>query len=476
MLNLFITEEEIHIFERIPCEQLLKLITYVFNPPHKYEDLSRALYRGPELPPQPRLEYIDCSELSTKIQVSNACRVFQILDSIVSLMPYSKLKTLKYFIRNMQTSDLCDLIREWSSKICENSKILQNLKSEDLRAEDTPKSKILLLAPSDRQFRVVINNWDKWVWKRTAYDGSQAPQASRWLMDIAKIAHVLRDEGLEVVIAIDRSLREESEEVLRGFKVMELDIPEGMAKVGYVRDQSVTWFEYPILCNMALDIRRGEEEVLCEIYHRLGIPPVARARWIELNGKLVRSYMEGGNFFIIKSEDQVALLTGIGVRGSNIATIKFLSQILPDDVRIFAVPIAGYIKYWSLGAVHLDVVFAYIGEVKGVRLALADPSRMGFYSILEYDRRRDSFKVVEFLKVMKELDVLVDEPPRESYSPITMVNALNLGGGKIVSDSYNKSINQYLEREFGVDVIEVEIPQIEAGGGGVRCATRELWI
>ncbi len=58
---------------------------------------------------------------------------------------------------------------------------------------------------------------------------------------------------------------------------------------------------------------------------------------------------------------------------------------------------------------------------------------------------------------------------------MTMVNALNLGNGKLIVDAYNKIMNKYLEKEFGIDVIEVEIPQIEAGGGGPRCATRELY-
>jgi arginine deiminase len=57
-----------------------------------------------------------------------------------------------------------------------------------------------------------------------------------------------------------------------------------------------------------------------------------------------------------------------------------------------------------------------------------------------------------------------------------MSNALNLGKGKLIVDAYNREVNKYLEREFGVDVIEIEIPQIEAGGGGPRCASKELWF
>ena len=103
---MLITDEEIEIFEKIPDRQLFRVIMHVLDPPCKYEDLSKALYRGAELPPQPRLEYIDCSELSIKFQVSNACRVFQVVDYVISLMPLSILKILRSFIKNTQISNL----------------------------------------------------------------------------------------------------------------------------------------------------------------------------------------------------------------------------------------------------------------------------------------------------------------------------------------------------------------------------------
>ena len=58
---------------------------------------------------------------------------------------------------------------------------------------------------------------------------------------------------------------------------------------------------------------------------------------------------------------------------------------------------------------------------------------------------------------------------------LSISNALNLGNGKLVVDSFNAEASRYLEREWGLDIIEVSIPQIEAGGGGVRCATREYY-
>jgi arginine deiminase len=77
--------------------------------------------------------------------------------------------------------------------------------------------------------------------------------------------------------------------------------------------------------------------------------------------------MEGGNFFAIKTVDEVALLTGASVRGSNIATIDFLARISPEEVRIIAVPKADYIGIWKTDATHLDFVFTYLGFISGSR-------------------------------------------------------------------------------------------------------------
>jgi arginine deiminase len=186
--------------------------------------------------------------------------------------------------------------------------------------------------------------------------------------------------------------------------------------------------------------------------------------------------MEGGNFFLLKCDENVILLTGIGVRGSNLATFKILADLLPEDLRLIGIPLAGYIRNWESGAVHLDVVFAYLGDIDGQNVALVDPSRMGFYSALEYDRKSNSFILTEFSKIAKDLNILMVEPPRDGGSSITMTNALNLGRGRFLVDEVNHDVNKYMEQNLNAQLIEVKIPQIEAGGGGPRCATRELYF
>ncbi|MCD6348379.1 MAG: hypothetical protein J7L91_01990 [Candidatus Korarchaeota archaeon] len=82
--------------------------------------------------------------------------------------------------------------------------------------------------------------------------------------------------------------------------------------------------------------------------------------------------------------------------------------------------------------------------------------------------------MVEAGQVFKDLGMEIDEPPTEG-SDITTVNGLNLGRGKIMVDAFNREANRYLEREWDLDLIEVSIPQVEAGGRGVRCTSREFF-
>jgi arginine deiminase len=94
-----------------------------------------------------------------------------------------------------------------------------------------------------------------------------------------------------------------------------------------------------------------------------------------------------------------------------------------------------------------------LGELNGVYYAVLDPLRLGFYSGLEYVREKEAFQTIPLGRLFKELGLIIDEPPREKTSLITMSDALNLGRGKLIIDAYNREVNRYVEREFGVDVI-----------------------
>ncbi len=344
-------------------------------------------------------------------------------------------------------------------------------KPRKLYPEDSRKRHVLLVNPSNRQFKNVWGRWGSLAWREKTLYGDKTPTEDGWMEDLMKIAEALKGEGVEPIIAVDQPLLERWREIYGD--VVELDIPETLPKIGYTRDQSLTFFHNPIIGYMAIDVRRGEEDILINVFRRIGLDPIYAVAPEAVDGYPQIPYVEGGNFIAVETDDETVIFTGIGIRGTNHPGFKSLARVLPRDIRLIGIPIASYIREWIYGAVHLDVVMMYVSP--GARHVYIDPSRMGLYSFLEYDRNRDRFTIRNGLEVFKELDIYVDEPPRKGSSPITMVNALNLGDGKVLVDSYNREVNRFLEGE-GVDVIEVDIPHIEAGGGGVRCATKELWL
>jgi len=449
------------------------LVSKCINPPIKQVSFMEflATRKGIKLPPQPKEEIISIDALKKELKVKDPVNSFLAVDQIISLLPHRILQKLQ----SSKRKDKIAIIETWAKKIKPAFDSLKSVTVKDLKPEDSVKQRILLIAPSQRQFNIVKGKWREWAWRKKTYDGKETPDEEGWLQDCANICIALKGNGVRTTVAVDRNIMQKAKEVISEAEIVGVNIPEGMSKIGYPRDQSVTWFDKPLIGNMALEIRKGEENVLNEIYWKLGCLPCGRFRWAPIGKFLVRAKMEGGNFFLLKSDEKTVLLTGVGVRGSNHATFKILADLMPEEVRLVGVPLSGYIRNWETGAVHLDVVFGYIGEIKGCKLAIVDPSRMGFYAAFEYDRKKDAFNLVEFNKIAKELEITLEEPIIKNVSKITVTNALNLGNGKLLVDRINHSLNRSLEK-LGADVIEVDIPQIEAGGGGPRCATRELYF
>lgn len=458
---------------------LLSAVKLVLDPPLIHEEYSKYLSktRGEKLPPQPKETFLDDRRIISKIKNKDALKVFLKMDELISLLPYTVTQNIKNLLKDQKYGELIETLYLWGNKL-DKIRSTFHINLADFHAEDDIKKYILLVMPSKKQLQQVKGYWTEWVWNSNTVTGELAPTWEGWLTDLTRLAVALRSEGIKVIFAIDKVEKEEI--IARLGKIYDyitVNMPINKPKVGYVRDQSVTWLKHPIICNMALEIRSGEEHILNEIYWKLNIPPIFRPRWSMINGRVKRAIMEGGNFILIKNNNETALFTGIGVRGSNLAALKSLSNFLPDEITIYAVPLSGYIKNWKeTGSVHLDVVMLYSGRVKGLNVMFVDPGRIGFYSILKYHPDKESFTTESLGEIAKRLDITLDEPPRKEASAITMINALNLGNGKLVVDPYNASVNKYLQEKWGLDLIEVPIPQLEAGGGGIRCTTRELFL
>ncbi|MEM4544968.1 MAG: hypothetical protein QXE61_07795 [Nitrososphaerota archaeon] len=464
-------KEYFKLIEELDEDRLEKAIILALNPPVELINYYTKYFRSfnETLPPQPSIESIPIESIK-KILGEDGVEIFLAVDQVVSLMPRYMLRKLNEVLTKRE--DL-DIVRTLSRKLYdEYSKTVDGMKVKDLIFEDSRKEHILLVLPSWRQLEIVHGRWSEFAWKEKTLKNEETPTVEGWVKDVTLLADVLIDEGVKPIIVAD-TVHEGRLPVSRG-ETIYVDFGRGLCKIGYPRDSSITWFSRPIISNMALPFRRGEEEVIIEVYWRIGLTPITRLRWVESGGSLKRMKVEGGNFFMIGNDEEAALITGIGVRGTDPETFTLLDSLLPKGVRFFGVPLSGYLKDWVGGAVHLDVVFAYLGEVGEGRVALVDPSRMGFYSILEYDRDSKNFKLKSFIEFAREFELIIDEPPRKLGSPITMINALNLGNGKLVVDSFNREVNRYLEKELKIDLIEVDISHIEAGGGGPRCATRDI--
>ncbi|MCS7103350.1 MAG: hypothetical protein NZ992_05675, partial [Candidatus Korarchaeum sp.] len=287
---------------------------------------------------------------------------------------------------------------------------------EEVKPEDSPKSYIALALPEREHLEGVRGRWTDFVWKPKAYDGSETPDFNGWVENLSSIADALRDEGIKVTFYGGSSV-----EVMRdlGYEVVRVGLRGELPKLGYPRDPSVAWSRSPVMMNMTLDHRRGEEDVATQFFNKIGLKPAFRPRyWFD--GKLLfRARAEGGNFIVVRGKGRLALFTGIGIRGSNRATIELIREYLSlkgADVDVYGVPLPGYLRDWRTGAVHLDVVMMNAGPC-----VILSPGRMGFYSILKFN---SSVEIFEAGMVFKELGVEVDEMPAGG-SEITLVNALN---------------------------------------------------
>lgn len=459
------------IIEEIDDVELRNTISFILDKPlHQLNYYLVNVRKFSEsFPSQPLTEYISIKSIHGKLG-RNGVKVFLAVDQVLSLLPRQRFNEVVNSVRKNQ--DL-EIIRSIGRTLYSNYlKTVNGLELEKLVYEDSRKEHVLLAIPSERQLNIVKGRWREYAWREKTVKGDVTPSIEGWINDVTNISDALNSEGVKTTIIADRFL--EGRLPVNKMKVFYLDMTEDLCKIGYVRDSSVTWFNRPIICNMALKFRRGEEELMNEVYWKLGLIPVIRPRWIVEGDKLIRLKMEGGNFFLIKGDGEAGFVTGLGVRGTDFQLFNLLDKIFPKEVRFFAVPLAGYLKDWISGAVHLDVVLTYIGEVGEGRIMLVDPSRMGFYSIIEYDRVSKNPKIMPFIEFAKEFEIIIDELPRRDGSPITSLNVLNLGDGKLVVDMYNKDANRYLEKELKVDLIQVDISHIEAGGGGPRCATRDI--
>jgi N-dimethylarginine dimethylaminohydrolase len=180
--------------------------------------------------------------------------------------------------------------------------------------------------------------------------------------------------------------------------------------------------------------RRGEHAAVTDFYTSAGIP---------LAGTITAAAVEGGDVMIVEPG---CVLIGCGETRTQDQGARQLAGLFSQmgwEVRIQPFP-ARY--------VHLDVVYATLGEKLGAVCPAAAPASL-----------------ISWLQ-SKGFD-LIEVPDDEAFT--LGVNAMPLGADRVLSSSDATTLNAAL-RARGVTVLDPDLSMFTAGGGGAHCMGQAL--
>lgn len=388
-------KEYFKLIEELDEDRLEKAIILALNPPVELINYYTKYFRSfnETLPPQPSIESIPIESIK-KILGEDGVEIFLAVDQVVSLMPRYMLRKLNEVLTKRE--DL-DIVRTLSRKLYdEYSKTVDGMKVKDLIFEDSRKKHILLVLPSWRQLEIVHGRWSEFAWKEKTLKNEETPTVEGWVKDVTLLADVLIDEGVKPIIVAD-TVHEGRLPVSRG-ETIYVDFGRGLCKIGYPRDSSITWFSRPIISNMALPFRRGEEEVIIEVYWRIGLTPITRLRWVESGGSLKRMKVEGGNFFMIGNDEEAALITGIGVRGTDPPPPASICEILTSIKSIFN----SFSRYLFTSLLNESTTSFPLPKLSAFIIVIGLPSFLGGSSMINSNSLANSMKLFN-LKFLESL-------------------------------------------------------------------------
>lgn len=201
----------------------------------------------------------------------------------------------------------------------------------------------------------------------------------------------------------------------------------------FARDFGACIREGYILGDFKENIRKGETNAYSQKLKELGIPCVA---------KVTKGYFEGGDFWFL---DDSTLAIGVVARTDEAAVEDIKRQISKFGYNVITVRCAKE-------NLHLDMCFNVIEEklVVGCKQALPN----SFIDILK--KRKFSF---------------IDIPQEGVFKHYCNLQAL--GDGRVISLKSNVEVNKKL-RNYGINVIEIELNEILKSGGGPHCMTFPL--
>ena len=235
-----------------------------------------------------------------------------------------------------------------------------------------------------------------------------------------------KDEGIHIERALEQ--HDQFVKALRNFDIEVYLLPyhAKYPEQVFTRDIGFTLGETIFVADMAHDVRKGEENVL--------------RQWLEDEGisyyNIIGDEIEGGDVII----DQDTIYIGLSNR-TNQEAVNHLSELLNKQFKVISID-------FQEKFLHLDCVFNVVSQ----KTALIYPPALKKEDVELFSTRYDLIEVSE----------------EEQFTLGT--NVFSIGRNRIISLPVNKNVNEQL-RNWGFEVIEVDITEIIKSGGSFRCCT-----
>lgn len=242
--------------------------------------------------------------------------------------------------------------------------------------------------------------------------------------------------GFQVNIAAAEQQHAALIETLRNLGVECHILPSrpGLPDLCFTRDMAVTTPWGPVVLNPAKAHRRAEADFMSDQINRLVAQPPKR---------IVRGSIEGGDICLARPG---LLFVGVsGERTDDVGASNFAAPFLADGWEVITCPLDPHF-------LHLDTVFCMLDRTRA--LACVD--------VLDDD----------FLDKVTARGIAI-VPVRYKESRNLGGNILSVDGHTILTNSATPRISGVL-RQGGFRVIELEISQFSACGGGLHCLTMPL--
>ncbi len=211
------------------------------------------------------------------------------------------------------------------------------------------------------------------------------------------------------------------------------DLPPAKSKAMFTRDPLLTVPGGAIVTRLAPRMRRGEEQSAAACVAEAGMP---------ILGTLAGTAIGEGGSFIKLRRDLAAYGTSIRCNPEGLHQIERILE--PLGMSVINVPLAGY-------RIHLDGALLMLDH----DLALINSGSLDY----------------QFLSKLWSLGIeTVETLSDEQWA----INSLVLSPRKVIMAAHLKRTANFLNSQYGVEVIPTPYDEINKNGGSLHCSTIEL--